>query len=190
MFEADEKYQEMYKEVRAKQEELVNYIKSKPVLKVKDYILKNPNGKETKLSELFGDKNELILVHNMGKSCPYCNLWAHGFIGLVPHFQSRVAFAVVSPDPFEVQKEVIKERGYNFPMYSSDGTSFISDIGFYNDKDGYNMPGFSIFVKDENGEIKRTAKDFFGPFDPYNPVWHMFALLPKGTNEWEPKFSY
>ena len=159
-------------------------------MKVEDYKFKNPEGDEVTLSTLFGDKNELILVHNMGKSCSYCNLWAQGFIGLLPHFQDRAAFVVVSPDSPEVQKEVIEERGYNFPMYSADGTSFITDMGFYEEKDKYNMPGFSIFVKNEDGEISRTAKDYFGPFDPYNAVWHMFALLPDGPNNWGPKIKY
>ncbi|OLS24207.1 MAG: hypothetical protein HeimC3_21060 [Candidatus Heimdallarchaeota archaeon LC_3] len=190
MFEQDEKYQELYREIRDKQQELVTYLKNKPSKKVDDYILKNPDGEEIKLSELFGDKQELILVHNMGKSCPYCNLWAHGFIGLVPHFQDRAAFALVSPDPPEVQKEVIKERGYNFPMFSADGTTFVSDMGFYDEENNNNMPGFSVFVKNDQGEITRTSKDFFGPFDPYNSVWHMFDLLPDGVNKWNPKIKY
>ena len=117
-------------------------------------------------------------------------MWTGAYSGLLPHIRNRAAFAVVSPDPPEIQKEVISERGYNFPMFSADGTTFIQDMGFYNEKDGYFMPGFSIFVKNENGEITRTAKDFFGPFDPYNPAWHMFALLPDGTGEWSPKIRY
>ena len=190
MFEKDEKYEELFNDIRYKQEKLVEYIKSKPALKVEDYQLKNPEGKSVKLSELFGDKKELILVHNMGKTCPYCNLWAHGFIGLVPHFQDRASFAVVSPDPPEDQKVIIRERGYNFPMFSAFGTTFIEDMGFFDKEDNYHMPGFSIFVKNENDEISRTSKDYFGPFDPYNPVWHMFALLPDGPNNWSPKINY
>ena len=49
------------------------------VMDVKDYTLKDREGNEIKLSELFGDKNHLILIHNMGKSCSYCTMWADGF---------------------------------------------------------------------------------------------------------------
>jgi predicted dithiol-disulfide oxidoreductase (DUF899 family) len=190
MIEQDKEYERLYNEIREKQEQLANYIKSKSGKKVKDYVFKAPDGKEESLSKLFGNKKELIVVHNMGKSCPYCNLWAQGFSGLYSHLSNRASFVVISPDKPEIQKEVIKERGYTFPMYSGHGNTFISDMGFYEEENENYMPGFSVFQKTDSGEIIQTAKDYFGPFDPYNPVWHMFALLPTGVNDWSPKIKY
>ena len=46
---------------------------------VKDYTLRDRDGKDVKLSEMFGEKDHLILIHNMGKGCPYCTMWADGF---------------------------------------------------------------------------------------------------------------
>lgn len=68
----------------------------------KDYSLKDWNGRDVKLSRLFGKNNDLILVHNMGRQCPYCTLWADGFNGLVKHLEDRASFVVVSPDPPEI----------------------------------------------------------------------------------------
>ena len=44
---------------------------------VKDYELKGPEG-SVRLSEMFADKTDLILIHNMGSECPYCTMWADG----------------------------------------------------------------------------------------------------------------
>ena len=46
--------------------------------KVIDYDLVDSENQKIKLSQLFGTKKDLILVHNMGKSCPYCTMWAEG----------------------------------------------------------------------------------------------------------------
>src|SRR5437762_3215437 len=69
-----------------------------------DYSFKTWDGGELSLAQLFGDKRDLILVHNMGKHCAYCTLWADGFNGVVPHLEDRAAFVVVSNDPPDVQK--------------------------------------------------------------------------------------
>jgi predicted dithiol-disulfide oxidoreductase (DUF899 family) len=37
---------------------------------VPDYVFTNTAG-SVRLSELFGDKAELIVIHNMGTSCPF-----------------------------------------------------------------------------------------------------------------------
>ena len=48
---------------------------------VQDYVLDGWDG-PVRLSELFGDKRDLILIHNMGKGCPSCTMWADGFNGV------------------------------------------------------------------------------------------------------------
>ncbi len=78
---------------------------------VDDYELKNWEGGKTKLSELFGGKQDLIVVHNMGRQCPYCTMWADGFNGQRAHLEDRAAFVVVSPDSVKIQKEFAGSRG-------------------------------------------------------------------------------
>lgn len=158
---------------------------------VDDYAFTGPNGR-IQLSELFGERDELLLIHNMGRQCSYCTLWADTFNGVTQHLQDRTAFVVVSPNSPEVQQEFAESRGWTFPMYSTEGSSFSRDMGFEIDHEGkpWQLPGVSVFRKNEDGSITRTIRDFFGPGDPYAGIWHLFSLLPEGSNGWNPKISY
>lgn len=160
-----------------------------PKQKVKDHILKGAAGKQVKLSSLFGKKKDMILIHNMGKRCPYCTMWADGFNGIRHHLENRAAFVVVSPDSPATQKKFAQNRGWKFKMLSSQGTSFNRDMGFEG-KNGDPWPGVSVFQKDRQGKILRVSKDSFGPGDDYCTVWHLFDLLPDGPAGWEPKYKY
>ncbi len=154
---------------------------------ITDYTFTAFPDHKVKLSQLFGGKDELIVVHNMGKKCPYCTLWADGFNGVIEHLEDRVPFVLVTPDAPAVQREFAESRKWRFHMYSAEGTQFIEDMGFGTKEKP--EPGFSVFLK-ENGQIFRVAKDEFGPGDKYTPVFNMFELLPKGVGKWAPKYSY
>ena len=95
--------------------------------KVEDYTFQNAEGTVT-LSELFGGKDDLFIVHNMGTSCAYCTLWADGYNGIYNHLANRAAFVVTSPDTPKVQSTFAAKRGWGFPMVSHDGSSFAADI--------------------------------------------------------------
>ena len=103
---------------------------------VKDYTLKDRNGKEVKISEMFGDKKNLILIHNMGKGCPYCTMWADGFKDTYKEIEKKAPFVLVSPDDPEVHKQFAESRGWNYPTYSAAGTDFIFDMGYDFIKEG------------------------------------------------------
>src|SRR4029434_1336480 len=77
---------------------------------VKDYAFGRSGGDSVKLSELFGDKDTLFVVHNMGASCPYCTLWADGFNGVFDHLRNRAAFVLASPDPPQRQQKFAQGR--------------------------------------------------------------------------------
>lgn len=179
-------------EIWQKRERLAEMKRTLPEEPVNDYSLKNWEGGTEKLSQLFGKHSDLIVIHNMGASCPYCTLWADGFNGMTHHFNNRAAFVVVSPDSPADQKKFAQGRGWTFKMLSGEGSAFIDDMGFRSSKNGQTqvMPGFSTFHKRPDGKIVRVAKDFFGPNDPYCSVWHIFALLKDGVKDWEPKYQY
>ena len=160
-----------------------------PAVEVKDYALTGMSGEKTKLSEMFGTKNELILIHNMGRSCRYCTLWADGVNGFTKHFESRAGFVVTSPDDHETARKFALERGWQFKLYSTEGTTFKFDMGFANEKNDP-QPGVSIFKKDADGKITHITKDFFGPGDDYCSIWHFFDLLPSASETWEPQYHY
>ena len=81
----------------ARRKKLVKLRRQLPPEPVRDYELRNAGG-PVKISEMFGDKEDLILIHNMGAGCSYCTLWADEFNGVFQHLQSRTGFVVVSPD--------------------------------------------------------------------------------------------
>jgi predicted dithiol-disulfide oxidoreductase (DUF899 family) len=148
---------------------------------VKDYEFKTVDG-PVRLSELFGDHEDLILIHNMGRSCSYCTLWADGYNGIHQHVVTRAAFAVSSPDEPDVQKKFAQSRGWKFPMVSHIGSTFAADMGYRSARGGW-QPGVSVFKR--NGEaIARVSDTGFNPGDDYCTLWHFFDLLPGGVGEW------
>src|SRR5579862_1493873 len=176
-------------EVSEKIEALAKLRKQLPLEPVKDYTFRAANGGEVRLSELFGDKSDLIIIHNMGRACIYCTLWADGFNGVAEHLADRAGFALVSPDSPEEQSQFAASRGWKFKIVSGQGGTFAKDMGFEQEPGDY-WPGVSTFVKDKEGNIFRAASAGLGPGDLYCSVWHLYDLLPSGTNNWEPKYRY
>lgn len=153
-----------------------------------DYALKAWDGGEVRLSELFGGREDLIVIHNMGRGCAYCTMWADGFNGVVPHLEDRAAFVVVSPDPPDVQRDFATGRGWRFRMASAHGSSFLAASGFVAPEGP--SPGVSTFRKDPDGRIHRVSKAEIQPGDDFCSVWHLFDLLADGPVGWEPKVRY
>ena len=52
---------------------------------VDDYAFPILGGRTLGLSELFGGGQDLILVHNMGRKCPSCTMWADEYNGVLQH---------------------------------------------------------------------------------------------------------
>lgn len=154
---------------------------------VEDYVFASSMG-PVRLSELFGTHDDLIVVHNMGRACSSCTLWADGYNGIHQHVISRTAFVVSSPDSPEVQQAFAAGRGWQFPMVSHQGTRFAADMGYVGDNGGW-RPGISVFQRSD-GVIKRVSDAPLSPGDDFCTLWHFFDLLPGGAAGWTPKFSY
>lgn len=147
------------------------------------------DGSRVALADLFGDKDELILIHNMGPGCVYCTLWADGFNGMWRHAADRAAFVLVSKEEPAKQRAFAEGRGWEFPIASAAGTSFFKDMGFEG-PDGKPWPGVSAFHKGPDGSIVRTGRAPFGPGDQFCALWHLLDLIPGGPGEWQPKYAY
>ncbi len=154
---------------------------------VRDYVFATSNG-EVRLSELFGDKDDLIVIHNMGAACPYCTLWADGYNGIYRHLVSRAAFVVSSPDSPAAQKALATSRGWMFPLVSHQGTSFAADMGYRAEGGGW-LPGVSVFQRQE-GHLLRVSSTPFSPGDDFCTLWHFLDLLPEGAGDWAPRMRY
>jgi peroxiredoxin len=172
------KLQEVEKRLSELEQERHSLLRESCGESVEDYTLRRPDGSPVQLSELFGDKSELVVIHNMGHSCPYCTLWAEGFKSTFPYIQQRSAFVLVSPDSPDKLREFAAERGWNFPVASAAGTGIFADMGFADEK-GNAGPGISSLQKNADGRITRISRDDFGPGDRYSNVFAIFDLLPK-----------
>lgn len=175
---ADKKLKKISDEIADLRKKYIKLISKQAETDVQDYTLKTRDGSDIRLSEMFGENEFLIVIHNMGKACSYCTLWADGFSGVSYYIEKKASFALVSPDTPEVQKEFAESRGWKFNMYSAAGSSFTADMGYYTETGGY-WPGCSVFQKNSDGSIRRVAKDFFGPGDFYSAPWHFFDLIPE-----------
>jgi predicted dithiol-disulfide oxidoreductase (DUF899 family) len=196
-------YAETMAAMNAKREQIATLRKDLQALQariepqaVEDYLLAGWDG-PVRLSELFGDKRDLIVIHNMGAGCPACTMWADGFNGVYEHLASRAAFVLASPNPVEAQKAFAAGRGWRFPMVSHDGSRFAEDMGYRHRGDdvdeelgGWN-PGVSAFRKDEDGRIWRLSDaEFGGDDDRFCVVWHLFDLFPDGAADFRPRYKY
>jgi predicted dithiol-disulfide oxidoreductase (DUF899 family) len=154
---------------------------------VADYRFAGPDG-PVLLSELFRDKDTLFVIHNMGKTCSHCTMWADGFNGVLPHLESRAAFVVTSPDDPATQAEFAASRGWRFRMVSHQGCDFAADMGYRGEGGGW-MPGVSVF-KRMGDKIMRVSDTAFDQGDDFCAVWHFLDMIPEGPAGWRARFSY
>jgi predicted dithiol-disulfide oxidoreductase (DUF899 family) len=183
----NEQLKQLQDQVTELRKKILDVRKSQEPEKVKNYELTLSTGEKARLSELFGDKKELFVIHNMGKKCVYCTLWADGFNGLVSHLESRAAFVLSSPDSPQTQTEFAASRGWKFRMASTQGTSFTKDLGYQGDD--WLRPGVSVFIR-SGEDVLRVSDTEFGPGDDYCQLWHLFDLMPEGVAGWSPKYTY
>lgn len=158
----------------------------------RDYVFSSAKG-DLSLAELFGDKSDLIVIHNMGQDCPYCTTYADGINGILHHLENRSAVALLSPDDVAAQRDFAFSRGWKFRMISSrdHGEEFNKDMGFYRSEGEMKgvWPGFSCFHQ-EGDVVMRTGFSYFDPGDEYCVLFPMIELLKHGVGDWQPKYKY
>jgi len=139
------------------------------------------------LLDLFGDRDRLLMIHNMGQGCRYCTLWADGFNGFLPHLESVLSVVLVSKDSPDVQRRFANSRGWRFRLASHGGGDYIKEQSVQEGQT--NMPGAAVYER--SGDVvtrKNTA--VFGPDDPYCSMWGLLGLAGIGESEWTPQYGY
>ena len=177
-----------------------------PWVKVdKEYVFEGPNGKET-LSDLFAGRSQLVVRHFMlgpgwKEGCVGCSFGADQTDGSVVHLINHdVMFVTVSRAPYPEIAAYHKRMGWQFKWVSSFGSDFNYDYhvsftnederrgkAFYNFTDmdymGDEMPGTSVFFKNEAGEIFHTYSAFARGSELMGGVYGILDVTPKGRNE-------
>jgi predicted dithiol-disulfide oxidoreductase (DUF899 family) len=142
---------------------------------------------QTTLLDLFGGRDRLLLIHNMGQGCRYCTLWADGFNGFVPHLESAMALALVSKDAPELQRRFANSRGWRFRLASHGGGDYIREQSVMAGEN--NMPGAVLYERRED-RLFRKNSCIFGPGDLYCPAWQFLAMAGMGVEDWTPQYRY
>ena len=140
---------------------------------------------DTTLRDLFGDRDKLLAIHNMGQGCRYCTLWADGFNGLLPHLESALAVVLVSKDSPQAQRIFANSRGWRFRLASHGGGAYIQEQGVFDAAENY--PGAVVYELDGD-VIRRKNACVFGPGDIYCGLWGLLGLA--GVEEFTPQYSY
>ena len=179
-----------------------------PWVKVnKQYLFDGPDGKDSR-PDLFGGNSQLIVYHFMfgpewEEGCPGCSFLVDHLPGVLLHIEHHdVSLVVVSRAPL-AKLEAYKQRmGWKFNWVSSFGTDFNFDYhvsateaelakgkmiyNFGETKANDEMPGVSVFYKDENGAVFHTYSSFERGPDALIGSYHYLELTPKGRNEHGP----
>ncbi len=142
---------------------------------------------EINLLDLFGEKDKLLLIHNMGQGCRYCTLWADGLNGFLPHLEATISVVLVSKDAPQLQRKFANSRGWRFRLASHGGGEYIQEQSVM--KDSNNMPGAVVYERDGD-KIYRKNDCVFGPGDIYCSMWSLLGLAGLNETSWTPQFSY
>ena len=153
---------------------------------VDDYTFRTAEG-TTSLSALFGQHDQLLIIHNMGEKCRYCTLWADGFNGFLPHLEDAMAVVLASKDEPAVQRTFANSRGWRFRLVSHAGSSYADEQSVH--PDYANAPGAVVYERRE-GRIYRKNACQFGPGDQYCSLWNLLGLAGLSEAEWTPQFRY
>jgi len=153
---------------------------------VKNYRFATIDG-DTDLLGMFGDKQQLLLIHNMGQGCSYCTLWADGFNGFLKHLESAMSVVLVSKDSPELQRQFANSRDWRFRLASHGGGEYIKEQTVMDGAE--NMPGAVVYERDGN-KIRRKNSCVFGPGDLYCSAWGLLGLAGLGEADWTPQYRY
>jgi predicted dithiol-disulfide oxidoreductase (DUF899 family) len=174
------------------------------VMVEKNYVFDGPDGKET-LSELFEGRSQLMIYHFMfapgwEQGCPSCSFVSDHIDGANWHLPQRdVTLLAVSRAPL-AEIEAFRERmGWRFKWVSSHDNDFNYDfhVSFtkeelakgkvrynYDLVEGYDeLPGLSVFYKDENGDVFHTYSGYARGLDMLIGAYNYLDLAPKGRDE-------
>lgn len=171
----------------------------------KDYVFEGPDG-PVSLADLFNGRSQLIIYHFMfapewEEGCTGCSFLSDQVDGARQHFEHNdVSWAAVSRAPIEKLEAYRKRMGWRFNWVSSNGNDFNYDFHvsytdeerrkgvFYNfqqqpDPEIGELPGASVFFRDEDGTIYHTYSSYARGNETTLPAYGWLDMVPKGRNE-------
>ena len=178
--------QDLEKQIFELKQKLRSLRKKAEPQRISDYPLQDQNG-ETSLLKLFGDKDILFAIHNMGPGCRYCTLWADGLNGFLPHLEDRFSVVLLSKDSPEAQRRMANDRGWRFRLASHAGGDYIKQQSVLEGQENY--PGLVCYRRDGERIFRMNAVSF-GPGDDFCSIWGVLSLAGFSEDDWTPQFHY
>ena len=182
-----------------------------PWVKVeKNYVFDTTAGKKS-LADLFEGRSQLMIYHFMwlkeiDAGCSGCSFIADHIDGANQHLAHHdVTLIACSRGPLAKLQDYKQRMGWQFEWVSSENSDFNLDYHVsytpeqlakgkveYNyemietDKDSMQeLPGGSVFYKDENGDIFHTYSFYARGGDILINAYNYLDMMPKGRNESE-----
>jgi predicted dithiol-disulfide oxidoreductase (DUF899 family) len=141
---------------------------------------------ELQFADLFDDRPQLIIYHNMLSSgsdhvCPGCSLYGD-HIGNLHHLHARrTTFAMVSRATIPEIEGVKSRLGWKFPWYSCSGSRFHEDF-VKSEKASF---GLSVFIRKGDDIFQTYFTSGRGVEQPSN-TFNLLDITPWGRQEtWE-----
>ncbi len=171
----------------------------------KPYRFEGPSGKVT-LGQLFAGRSQLVVYHFMlgpgwEEGCKSCSFVSDHFDAMLPHLAARdVTLTAISHAPWAEIEPFRRRMGWKFPWVSSHGSDFNRDYNvsfdpkeieagsvYYNyTRQSFPVeeaPGFSVFARDESGEVYHTYSSYGRGIDWLMGTYHILDIVPKGRDE-------
>jgi predicted dithiol-disulfide oxidoreductase (DUF899 family) len=144
-------------------------------------------GKPVKFSELFGDKDTLLLYSfmfgpNWDKPCPSCTSLMDGFDRSWYSVSRTAAFAAIAKAQPEKINEWAKERGWSqIPLLSGFNSPFQADYKCQRDNDDMQLPMMHVFTRDDGKIFHFWASELdSNHVDTVWPYWNLLDFTPEG----------
>ena len=177
----------------------------------KPYSFFGPRGEQS-LADLFGAHSQLIVQHFMfapewEEGCVGCSFQADHVDAAFVHLQHHdVAFAAIARAPWPKLAAFRRRMGWKFHWVSSYGSDFNYDFAVsfrpadlasgpvvFNFEsrmlESEEMPGVSVFRRDEGGAIYRTYSAYSRGAEQLVGAYSYLDLTPNGRNETGPAFD-
>jgi predicted dithiol-disulfide oxidoreductase (DUF899 family) len=144
-------------------------------------------GQRVKFSELFGDKNSLILYSfmfgpNWDKPCPSCTSLMDGFDRTWYSIARDAAFVAIAKAQPERIGAWANERGWSqIPLLSGYASTFQADYHCQGESDDMQWPVMLVFTK-KDGEIYHfwSTETTTNHVDTVWPYWNLLDFTPEG----------
>jgi len=194
------------KELTRQRDKLSAERRELPWVKVeKSYVFDTVTGKKT-LADLFDGRSQLIVQHFMfgpdwDEGCVGCSFGADHADAAYQHLKHHdVTYVAVARAPLAKLEAYRKRMGWHFNFASSLGSDFNYDFHvsfkkedlakgkvYYNfqmtDASMEELPGSSVFYKDEEGNIYHTYSDYGRGGEEVLGAYMLLDVTPKGRNE-------